>query len=271
MPLTITYQGEARVPVEIEGLTPDAIRGKSLDEVKRWEIFEGNRRVELGQLFEISGDTGDARWEMHGDLSGVHWIGAPMREGEIRIFGNAGRHLGSQMRGGRITVAGHAGDHLGAEMRGGQIRVHGNAADRVGAPHPGSKRGMAGGTILIEGDAGNEIGHSMRRGWITVGGRCGDLPGYNMIAGSIFLFGELGVRPGAGMRRGTIACFAARPTLLPTFRRACRYRPSFLPLMFGELARLGFPFNESARHGDFELFHGDFLALGKGEILLPAD
>ena len=90
-------------------------------------------------MFSVAGDAGDKRFDFEGNLSGVHWIGAHMRTGQIHIHGPAGRHLGSELRGGEIHVEGDAGDWIGCEMRGGLIHVQGNAGHRsappIAAPH----------------------------------------------------------------------------------------------------------------------------------------
>ena len=114
------------------------------------DAFHGNRKVPLGDLFDVEGDPDDEvhRWE--GDLSGVHWVGAKMKSGTIHLEGNGGRHIGSEMQGGEIIVDGNAGDWVGGEMTGGVIRVHGNAGQQVGAAYRGSLLGMRGGRILIE-------------------------------------------------------------------------------------------------------------------------
>jgi len=271
MALRLLYKGETTVPVEIEGLTPDALCAQPLEEIKRLEIFEGNRRRTLGEMFEVTGDASDLRWDLEGNLAGVHWIGAHMREGEIHIHGDGGRHIGSEMYGGAIHVHGTAGDWVGGVMHGGLIHVRGNAGHLIGAAYRGSAKGMTGGTILIGGDCGNEIGHTMRRGWIAVRGRCADMAGFNMIAGSIFAFGGCGIRPGAGMRRGTIAVLGGElPQLLPSFRYACRYRPIFLRLMLRQLQQLGFEMPADLSAAEVDLYAGDLVALGKGEIILRA-
>lgn len=268
MPLQLTYTAQTPIPVEIEGLTPDAVRDKSLDEIRRWEIFHGNRKLPLGEMFQVEGDPSDLAWEMHGNLAGVHWIGAHMREGSIHIHGPAGRHLGSEMHGGRITVDGDAGDWVGGEMHGGVIHVHGRAGHLVGAAYRGSRKGMTGGTILIDGDAGNEIGHTMRRGLIAIGGTAGDMIAFNMLAGTLLVFGDSGIRPGAGMRRGTIGLFGpTQPQLLPTFRYACRFEPVALRLIARYLNRNGFPHKPSQQ---VDLFNGDLLDGGRGEVLVRA-
>jgi len=268
VPLTLRYKTETSVPVEIEGLTPDAVRGQSLADIERFEMFHGNRKLPLAEFFAVSGDAADGRFDFEGDLAGVHWIGAHMTEGEIHVHGNAGRHLGSEMRGGTIRVEGDAGDWVGGEMHGGLIHVRGRAGHLIGAAYRGSPRGMTRGTILIGGEVGNEVGHSMRRGLIAVGGRCGDMTAFNMIAGNIYVFGECGIRPGAGMRRGTIGLFGqSDPVLLPSFRRGGRVRPVFLQLLFRKLRELDFAVPDNLFTSEFDQYHGDFLEGGRGEIL----
>src|SRR5215510_15138743 len=269
MPLRLTLRTKTSVPLEVEGITPDAVRGKSLAEVEKLEIFEGNVKSRLADFFHVSGDSADEIHEWEGDLSGVHWIGAKMQSGKVVVSGNGGRHIGSEMRGGEIHVLGNAGDWVGGEMHGGLIHVRGKAGHLVGAAYRGSAKGMTKGTILIGGDAGNEIGHSMRRGLIAIGGNIGDLAGINMLAGSIFVFGESGIRHGAGMKRGTIAFLGkSPPPLLPTFRRASRYQPDVLQLVYRHLRRLDFAFDESLFAASYDLFNGDFLTGGRGELLI---
>jgi formylmethanofuran dehydrogenase subunit C len=269
MPLRFTLRTKTSVPLEVEGITPDTIRGKKLAEIETLEIFEGNVKSRLADFFTVSGDSNDEIHEWEGDLAGVHWIGAKMQSGRILIQGNAGRHIGSEMRAGEIHVQGNAGDWVGGEMHGGLIHVRGKAGHLVGAAYRGSARGMTKGTILIGGEAGNEIGHSMRRGLIAIGGSIGDLAGINMLAGSIVLFGDSGIRHGAGMKRGTIAFLGGKaPPLLPTFRRACRYKPDALQLMYRHLRRLDFARDESLFTASYDLFNGDFLTGGRGELLI---
>ncbi|MFP6612076.1 MAG: formylmethanofuran dehydrogenase subunit C [Pirellulales bacterium] len=271
MPLKLTYTGRTSIPVEIEGLTPSAVSSLPLGDIERFEVFHGNEKCSLADFFTVAGDASDARFEMEGDLSGVHWIGAGMTEGEIHISGSAGRHVGSEMRGGQIHVSGDAGDWVGAEMYGGLIHVRGRAGHLIGAAYRGSSRGMRNGTILIGGDVGNEIGHTMRRGMIAVGGSCGDMTGFNMISGNVLVFGAAGIRPGAGMRRGTIGFFGDDPPpLLPSFRRGSTFDPLFLQMTFRQLRGLGFGIRDDLDTCRFELYHGDFIEGGRGEIIVAS-
>lgn len=271
MPLRLGYKAKTSIPVELEGLVPNWTRDKSLAEIEQFQVFHGNEKLPLADFFSVIGDAGDGRIEMEGELAGVHWIGAGMTEGAIQVYGNAGRHVGSEMRGGEIHIEGSAGDWVGGEMHGGLIHVRGRAGHLIGAAYRGSRRGMTGGTILIGGEVGNEVGHTMRRGLLVVGGECGDFVGINMIAGTILVLGNCGQRPAAGMRRGTVGLFGSeRPKLLPTFRAACWFEPLFMKLLMRQLEALKFRVPEQPARGIYELYHGDFLAGGKGEILLPA-
>lgn len=279
MTLEIQLRTSSSIPIEVEGLNPETVRELDRAAIERFEIYHGNRQLALAELFEVSGDASDERLVWRGDCSGVHWIGAGMSSGEMIVEGNAGRHLGSEMRGGRIRVSGNAGDWVGGEMHGGEIHIAGHAGHLVGAGYRGSPRGMTGGTILVGGNAGNEIGHSLRRGTIAIGGDVGDLAGFNMLAGSIIVFGNAGIRHGAGMRRGTIALFGPdRPPLLPTFKYACRYQPLALLMLARQLAANGLVSAEkwlasaSSLPPVVDLFHGDFLEGGRGEVwLTPCD
>lgn len=258
------------MPVELKGFAPDALRELTLAEIERLTAFVGNQQTPLAELFRIEGDAADMQVELTGDLSGVHWIGAKMTAGTIRVEGPAGRHLGSEMQGGAIHVSGDAGDWAGGEMRGGLIHIRGSAGNLIGAAYRGSRRGMTGGTLLVHGTVGNEIGHSMRRGLIAVGG-CGDFAGINMIAGTILVFGEAGFRTGAGMRRGTIGLLGDRPPrILPTFRRGASDKLLIMTLVLRELEQLGYPFSRSLLDASYQTYHGDEVTVGRGELLLRA-
>jgi formylmethanofuran dehydrogenase subunit C len=270
MPLVLDYRGNTGVPVEVEGLLPAALADLSRSEIERREIVHGNRELPLAELFAVSGSAADGELVFRGDLAGVHWIGAKLAAGVVRVEGDAGRHVGSEMSGGEIHVSGSAGDCLGGEMKGGLIHVRGRAGDLVGAAYRGSRHGMTGGTILVHGLVGDEAGHTMRRGLLATGG-CGDFVALNMIAGTILVFGPCGARPAAGMRRGTLGLFGPQPPqLLPTFRSGSRDRPLFLQLLFRELERLGYPLDAPLTQAEYHTWHGDLVTVGRGEVLLPA-
>ncbi|MDA0657433.1 MAG: formylmethanofuran dehydrogenase subunit C [Planctomycetota bacterium] len=268
MPLTLTYIAPCAVPVEVDGLTPDKLMDCSLKEISALPVYVGNRQVACGELFRVEGSASDGHVRWCGDLRGVHWIGAKMGHGSIVVEGSAGRHVGSGMSGGRIEVIGDVSDWLGAEMHGGWVHVRGRAGHLVGSAYRGSRRGMTAGTIIVEGAAGNEIGHTMRRGCIVIGGNAGDLVGFNILAGTILILGDSGIRHGAGMHRGTIGLFGHQPPpMLPTFRPAGKYSSPWLPLLGTFLAAGGYSWPIEDWQRQCQLFHGDLLENGRGEIL----
>jgi len=269
MSIKLTYRAETSVPVEIEGLTPDWAFDKSLAEIERFEIFHGNRKIPLAEMFAVAGDAGDKRFDFEGNLSGVHWIGAHMRTGQIHVDGPAGRHIGSEMRGGVIRVEGDAGGWVGCEMRGGLIHVQGNAGHLVGAAYRGSAKGMTGGTILVDGDAGNEIGLSMQQGMIAIGGAAGDMIGFNMTDGTVLVVGDAGIRAGAGMHGGTIGMFGpTRPPVLPSFRFDRATQPKKLALVLRELRDKGLRIDETLLPVEVDVYVGDLVESGTGKIYL---
>jgi len=268
MTLRLSLRAASDAPIEVIGVTPAALAGKSQAEIERLPVLHGNRTLPLAELFSIAGDAADGRLEFAGDHAGVHGIGAKMDGGQIHVLGNAGRHVGAEMTAGQIHVTGNAGDWLGAELRGGRITVDVDAGDFVGAAYRGSPEGMTGGEILVAGNAGKEAGHTMRRGLLAIGGSIGDFAAINMIAGSIFVFGDCGLRPAAGMRRGTLALFGPRPRLLPTFRSAGTCEPLFVRVYLRALAQAGFATPPECMNATCELFHGDLVTTGRGEILL---
>lgn len=264
--LTVT----SAVPLEVDSLLPERLTGMSLAEIERQMIYQGNTQVPVADFFRISGDPQDQAMVWEGDLSGVHWIGAKMSRGTMRISGNVGRHLGSEMTGGVITVDGDASDWVGGEMKGGEIHVRGQAGHLVGAAYRGSAIGMTGGTILVHGASGNEVGHSMRRGMIAVGAT-GDLTGFNMRAGTVVVAGACGIRHGAGMRRGTLAFLGPEsPGMLGTFKYSCRYRPTAMSMLLRRIAGFEFTLPPGAFETDWDLYNGDLLEGGRGEVLLSA-
>jgi len=263
---TLKLKTEPILPLEAETVTPDRFLGKTSAEIAALPVNYGNQTAALGDFFVIDGD-GTPDISIEGDLTRVKLIGAKMTQGRIIVHGDVGMHLGTAMSGGQIQVHGNADDWAGAEMRGGQIYIHGNAGHGVGGAYRGSPKGMIRGLIVVDGNVGNEAGSALRRGMIIIGGDTGEFTGSFMIAGSILVFGRLGQRAGAGMKRGSIVTFQT-PKLLPTFRYACTYRPTFLPMLLSEVRGLGFQVADEQIYGHYRRYSGDFTALGKGEILV---
>jgi formylmethanofuran dehydrogenase subunit C len=147
--LTLTLRETPPGPIDAEALRPDRLAGLSRPEIERLELWHGNRRMALGELFAVSGAaTQDVRVE--GDLERVAGLGAGMAGGRLTLVGGAGPHAGAGMSDGELIVEGDAGDWTGADMRGGRLVVQGSVGRRLGGAYVGARAGMRGGEILVQ-------------------------------------------------------------------------------------------------------------------------
>jgi formylmethanofuran dehydrogenase subunit C len=264
--LTLTLREAPVSPLDAEALSPDRLAGLSRAEIERLELRLGNGRTTVGELFEVSG-AGEQDVRVAGDLARVAGLGTGMTGGRLTLAGSPGPHVGAGMRGGELVVEGDVGDWAGAQMRGGRLTVRGSAGGRLGGAYAGTTAGMSGGEILVHGDAGEEAGAGLRRGLVAVAGRVGAAAGLNALAGTIVAFGAVGAHPGAGMRRASIVAMTTT-TLLPTYARACTYRPPFLRLCLRRLRALGLPVRDDQIDGRYTRWSGDGVELMRGEILI---
>jgi formylmethanofuran dehydrogenase subunit C len=270
MPLVLECRSDSTLPIEVDGITVERLTGVAEREIATRPIWHGNQQIELGQLFRVQGEIdGSASIIWQGRLESVHWIGAYMKRGSMVLESSAGRHVGSQMSGGTIVAQANVSDFAGCEMTGGTLTIRGDAGHMLGGQLPGSRCGMNRGKIIVDGSAGNGTGQLMRRGTIAVGGDAGRLCGWNMLAGSIVVMGKCGEDFGAGMTRGTIV-LAGRPAQPPppTFARGGIYRHGAIPLLAKWLDEQGFHPARKLSSRSFQMFHGDILNGGRGEILL---
>ncbi len=246
--IKVAPRRDFRVPVEAEKISPDIFAPLTIEEIEKIEVWEGNRKRALIDLFEISGDGDPAKPEevlikLDGNFSRVKRVGEKMTCGRIEALGDIGMHAGNGMAGGEIAIKGSAGDWLGREMRGGRITVLGDAGDYVGAGYRGENCGMRGGEILIEGSAGDYLGEHLCGGTITVLGNTGDFPGIANRGGVIVIGGDAHL-PGAEMASGTI-----------TVRGRARVLPSYQYQETVEIDGLS-----------LKKFLGDLVDNGKGEL-----
>ncbi|MFM8414987.1 MAG: formylmethanofuran dehydrogenase subunit C [Planctomycetota bacterium] len=271
MPLVLTPATDPAtggpLSIDLAGITPDRLAGLSLDAVKRLPVRADERAAEVGDLFSVAGEV-DGVLECRGDFSRIHFVGAGMAAGTIRVMGSVGRHAAEGMTGGRLDVAGDAGDWLAAEMGGGEVVIGGGAGDNVGGALPGSDHGMRGGLVMVAGDVGRLAGQRLRRGVVAVGGGCGAAAAFEMRAGTVLVAGRIGPHPGLGMRRGSLVALADRPAIPATFERGRAWLPPFIGLQLAALRRAGFR-PATSPPGRFRQWHGDTLAGGRGEILHP--
>jgi len=245
-----------KIPIDAECINPDVFAEKSAKEIATLQIWEGNRKRTLGDLFKIKHETDSSSEKptirICGDVGKVRKIGAKMSMGNIIIEGDAGMHLGEEMNGGVITVTGNADSWTGAMMKKGTIEIKGNAGDYIGASYRGSTRGMSGGKIIIHGNAGNEVGCFMRKGLIRVHGNTGQFTGIHMRKGTIFLEGNSEGRAGAQMIKGKIVVCGRVPSILPTFTI--------------ESVKPKVKVNDEKVKGPFYMFVGDLAEGGEGKL-----
>jgi formylmethanofuran dehydrogenase subunit C len=127
---------------------------------------------------------------------------------------------------------------------------------------------MSGGTILVDGDAGDQPARTMRRGLICVGGSVGAFAALDMVAGSLVVLGSCGRAAAAGMRRGTLAVFGQAAELLPSFERGSVCQLQFIRLYLAQLRKLGASVSDELLEARYQMYHGDWLAGGRGEVLI---
>jgi len=253
----LKLERDLRVPVEAECISCDVFSGKTLEETESLQIWEGNKRRRLDELFSLE-DDGDKKEEftikVFGDLSKVRRMGSAMTQGKLIIEGDAGMHLGQNMRGGSIVVHGDAGSWPGSAMRNGRIEIMGNAGDYVASPYRGSTDGMKGGEIIIHGNAGNEAGNFMRGGLIRIEGDASQFLGMHMRDGTVLLLGNSDTRVGAEMVNGKII--------------VCGYVPEILPTFTIEDIRPSVKIDGEKINGPFYRFTGDLTEDGEGKLYI---
>jgi formylmethanofuran dehydrogenase subunit C len=219
--ITFKLKHPLTVPVDASCISPDILNDKTNQEILSFELWEGNRKIRVSDIFTVEGDahtsSDDLEIRLAGDMKKVRRIGHRMMTGTIEIKGDVGMHLGEEMSGGKIIVNGNAGSWVGSRMKGGSIEIHGNAGDFVGSAYRGSRNGMKGGSIIIEGNAGAEIGCWMRGGMIRVKGKTGTFPAVHMSNGTILVEGDCDGRAGAQMSGGKVVVLGRLPSILPSF------------------------------------------------------
>jgi formylmethanofuran dehydrogenase subunit C len=198
---------EFKISVEAENISPDKFASKTEKEIQSLEVWVGNHKTTLGELFSVkvngAGMAADTTIIMEGDFSRVKRIGEGMTAGLIMIKGSVDMHLGAKMGGGKISVMGNADSWAGREMKGGEIVIEGNAGYYLGAGYRGETCGMRGGKIVVSGNALDFVGEHMCGGEIIVKGNAGLLPGLSNNGGRIVIEGSTS-RPGSEMAKGTI-------------------------------------------------------------------
>ena len=256
--IILTVKKTLSIPVECSEISPNSFAGKTLDQIRAIEAWEGNRRNRLEDIFHVKEEGNTAAEGLTvrivGDASRIRKIGHRMTEGSIAVEGNAGMYLGEEASGGSIKVSGNAGAWLGSRMKGGTIEVKGNAGDFVGSSYRGSTKGMKGGTIIVHGDAGTEIGCWMRNGTIRIKGSTGMFPSMHMSNGTVHIEKDCLGRAGAQMTGGKVIIGGYLPAILPSFNI--------------EEVREKVKVGEEKITGPFYVFTGDLNEDGNGKLFV---
>jgi len=265
-PLKLKLRSRPPCQLDASMLVPDALAGKSRDDIARIELQGWNQAFPLGELFKISGEDAQ-KLTLEGVDGSLLRIGAGMQSGELTVIGDAGDYAGESMRGGTLQVRGNAGDYLGAGMRGGSISVAGNAGAFAGSARAGYTKGMTGGTIVVHGDASDRAGDRMRRGLLLIEGKAGRYCASRMLAGTIAVLGQIGTHAGYLMRRGTLILNEAPDEVLPTFNLNGQPELLAMRLLLASIARRHPAFRPLVE-ARFDRWLGDLGAEGKGEMFI---
>ncbi len=90
--ITLTPNSEKYLVLEAEVITPDAFAGKTIEEIKALQVWEGNTAHPLGRFFEVSGTTAasaaDQAIVINGSVPRVKYIGSKMTAGAILCKGD---------------------------------------------------------------------------------------------------------------------------------------------------------------------------------------
>ena len=227
--ITLTPDGEKYLVLEADCITPDAFAGKTLEEIRALEVWEGNTRWPLGRFFDVSGSVAAAPADqaivVNGSVPRVKYVGARMTGGAVLCKGDVDMYCGAWMRGGSIIVKGSVDSFCGIQMEGGQILIEGNAGNHLGASYRGDWRGMKGGDIVCNGNAGLDVGEYMMGGTITVKGSVDINAGIHMgravgpkePGGKIVVYGDAVGRVGGQMIRGNIYVLGRVHNMMPGF------------------------------------------------------
>ena len=218
--ITLIPKRVFKFPIEGKNISPDVFAEKSVKEISALDMWEGNRKLSIGELFDIKQDNQsleELTIKIEGNVSTVRNIGFRMSMGKVIVDGDVGMHLGEEMKGGGIVISGNAGSWAGSQMKDGTIEIKGNVGNYVGAAYRGSTKGMKDGKVIIHGNAGHEVGCFMRGGIIKILGNVGIFAGIHMNNGTIFVQGTSAGRAGAQMTNGKIVLAGHSEDVMPTF------------------------------------------------------
>lgn len=267
---TVTYKGSTSVRLDMRWLSEAVMQADGNNDINKREISVGNKKIAIGELFDISGSISADEIVLENSNSKMDYIGHALPSGaKITINGDCGHYVGAELAGGTLKIDGSVLDYAGCAMVAGLIEISGNGGNYTGSAYSGAKKGMAGGTVLIHGDAGHFTGDLMRRGTIMVVGNLGDYCGSRMIAGTIANLGTIGKQVGVGMRRGTLLLPHKPKDVISGFHDCGRHSLGYLTLLLHELRRHKSLFQSlHPMRRRVQRYMGDSAVDGQGEMLI---
>lgn len=222
--VTITITKQPELFIEAECFTPDALAGKTAEQIAELPVHIGRTTEKVGDYFAVEGAAGASAEEtklvLKGDFSRVKYIGSKMTAGEVVVNGNADMYVGAWMKGGKITVNGNIGHFAATSMEGGELIVNGNAGNYLAASYRGDWRGMKGGKIVVSGDVGSDCGTFMIGGEIVVGGNIDVHVMTHADGGKVIIHGNAKSRLGGQASRGEIYVFGTVDVMMPGYKFA---------------------------------------------------
>jgi formylmethanofuran dehydrogenase subunit C len=266
-PLVLTLREAPPQRLDLSGLVPHKLAGKTAAEIARIAIATTREPLAAGDIFAIRiGNLLAIRIE--GGSERFDEVGHGLTEGEIVVDGDVGLRAGRFMTGGRLVITGHAGPWTASGLKGGTVEIEGSVGERLGGPVPGEVAGMRGGLVIVRGDAGERAGDRLRRGTIVIEGHAGTYAASRMIAGTLLVGRSVGPLPGYLMRRGTLLVGAPPETPSPTFVDCGVHDLVAHRLLAAHVRPYSRVFDRLLRT-PLRRFAGDMAAMGKGELFCP--
>ena len=102
--LTLTLHTQPDVPLELDGVTPDRLLKLAATTIARLPVAHGNRAVELGTFFAVTGDASDGDLRVVGDCSRVKLIGSGMTAGTLTVESTTLTLSGGSWSGGKYVI-----------------------------------------------------------------------------------------------------------------------------------------------------------------------
>jgi formylmethanofuran dehydrogenase subunit C len=242
-------------------------RNTSTAKIKKEPFLIGNQKVQIGDVFKISGQRLSSHLVLENSSDKMDFVGHELKH-KLTVEGDCGHYAGAQLAGGCLIIQGNTLDYTGCNLQRGSIEICGNTGHYLGSAIPSEKKGMSGGSILVHGNTGDFTGDLMRRGIIMVVGDIGDYCASRMIAGTITNMGSVGRHVGRSMRRGTLL-FPHKPEEISGFEDCGRHSLGYLTLLLHEIRRFESKFQSlHPMRRRVQRYKGDVSISGQGEMLV---